>query len=225
MELRSKLLPQQRKRLSASNLKFTSADRWNSKWCYVPKRYDLPFLDHHLPSYMLRTVPLGSHARTMSVTTTVYPSSSTMATTDSRAVRFETECVLIPEPPAESLIRKLGKSFTLPLLKKSPEVEVDSRSRIIEERFGGRSTGHRWVYLNVLFCWQYLTEELNRVCLFRVFQAQNNFAFTCKGCLSISPLYSKARRPFVPRPIFTNIRIQSPTAPQTPGFSPDPAPS
>ncbi|KAF9779742.1 hypothetical protein BJ322DRAFT_1024176 [Thelephora terrestris] len=78
----------------------------------------------------------------MSLTTTVYPSSSTMAT-DSRAVRFETECVLIPEPPAESLIRKLGKSFTLPLLKKSPEVEADPRARIIEERFGGRGVGHR----------------------------------------------------------------------------------
>jgi hypothetical protein len=91
----------------------------------------------------------GSHVRTMSFTTTVHPSSSTMAA-DSRAVRFETECVLIPEPPAESLIRKLGKSFTLPLLKKSPEVEADPRARIIEERFGGRGVGHRWVLESVV---------------------------------------------------------------------------
>jgi hypothetical protein len=62
-------------------------------------------------------------------------------TADSRAVRFESQCVLIPEPQAESLIRKLGKSFTLPLLKRSPETELDSRGRIIEERFGGRSSG------------------------------------------------------------------------------------
>jgi hypothetical protein len=74
----------------------------------------------------------------MSVSTTVYPSSPTV-TTDSRAVRFESQCELIPEPQTESLIRKLGKSFTL--LKRSPEAEVDSRGRIIEERFSGRGVG------------------------------------------------------------------------------------
>lgn len=76
----------------------------------------------------------------MSMSTTVYPSSS-IVMTDSRAVRFESQCELIPEPQAQSLIRKLGKSFTLPLLKRSPEAEVDSRGRIIEERFSGRGVG------------------------------------------------------------------------------------
>lgn len=76
----------------------------------------------------------------MSMTTAIYPSSSTM-TADSRVVRFESQCELIPETQAQSLIRKLGKSLTLPLLKRSPEIEVDSRARIIEERFRGRSVG------------------------------------------------------------------------------------
>ena len=57
-------------------------------------------------------------------------------TADSRAVRFESQCVLIPEPQAQSLIHKLGKTLVLPLWKRSPEVEVDSRARAIEERFG-----------------------------------------------------------------------------------------
>jgi len=77
----------------------------------------------------------------MSMTTTLYPSSSSTTTADSRAVRFESQCVLIPEPQAESLIHKLGKSFVLPLWKRSPEAELDTRARIIEERFGGRSGG------------------------------------------------------------------------------------
>jgi len=71
------------------------------------------------------------------VTTTVPPSSSTMVP-ESRVVRFESQCVLIPEPQAQSLIHKLGKSLALPLRKRSPEVELDSRGRIIEERFGRR---------------------------------------------------------------------------------------
>jgi len=75
------------------------------------------------------------------VTTTLSPSSSMMAA-DSRAVRFESQCELIPEPQAQSLIRKLGKSFTFPLLKpRSPEVEPDPRARTIEERFGERGSG------------------------------------------------------------------------------------
>lgn len=76
----------------------------------------------------------------MSMTTTVYPSSSTIAA-DSRAVRFESQCVLIPEPQAQSLIHKLGKTLVLPLWKRSPEVELDPRARAIEERFGGRGGG------------------------------------------------------------------------------------
>lgn len=76
----------------------------------------------------------------MSTTTTIYPSSSAM-TADSRAVRFESQCVLIPEPQAESLIHKLGKTFVLPLWKRSPEVELDTRARVIEERSGRRGGG------------------------------------------------------------------------------------
>ena len=79
-------------------------------------------------------------ARAMSVTTTVYPSSSTMVA-ESRAVRFESQCVLIPEPQAQSLIHKLG-SFVSPLRKRSPEVEPDSRGRSIEERFSGMGNKH-----------------------------------------------------------------------------------
>ena len=77
----------------------------------------------------------------MSVTTTVHLPSSTMAA-DSRAVRFESKCVLIPEPQGQSLIRKLGKTFTFPLLKpRSPEVEFDPRARTLEERFSERGSG------------------------------------------------------------------------------------
>ena len=79
----------------------------------------------------------------MSLTTTVHLSSSTMAA-DSRAVRFESQCVLIPEPQAQSLIHKLGKTLVLPLWKRSPEVELDSRARIIEERFSGGQSP-KWV--------------------------------------------------------------------------------
>ena len=61
---------------------------------------------------------------------------------ESRAVRFETQCVLIPEPQVQSLIHKLGKSFVSPLRKRSPEVEPDPRGRIIEERLGGRGGGY-----------------------------------------------------------------------------------
>lgn len=60
---------------------------------------------------------------------------------ESRAVRFENQCVLIPEPQAQSLMHKLGKTLVLPIWKRSPETELDSRARTIEERFGGRSVG------------------------------------------------------------------------------------
>ena len=112
------------------------------------KGYEFPFWDKdHQPSYTRRMVPPGSHASAMSVTTTVYPSSSTMAA-ESRAVRFESQCVLIPEPQSQSLMHKLGKSFVLPLWKRSPEVELDSRGRILEERFGGRGGGHSHKYVS-----------------------------------------------------------------------------
>ena len=50
--------------------------------------------------------------------------------------------MLIPEPQVQSLIHKLGKSFVLPLRKRSPEVEPDPRGRSIEERFSGRGGGN-----------------------------------------------------------------------------------
>ena len=65
-----------------------------------------------------------------------------MMAAESRAVRFESQCVLIPEPQAQSLIHKLGKTFVLPLWKRSPELEVDSRGRVIEERLGVKGGVH-----------------------------------------------------------------------------------
>lgn len=123
---------------SAVNLQFLKT---KGEWCDIPKIGLVSILGQGSPALINAkdgSTPL--HARAMSVTTTVYPSSSTMVA-ESRAVRFESQCVLIPEPQAQSLIHKLGKSLALPLRKRSPEVEFDPHGRAIEERFGRRGGG------------------------------------------------------------------------------------